>query len=66
MTGRQRGFRDRPQWYYSGPYPADVFRPSREQEVDQLKAQAGYFEDALKDIRKRIENLQASTEGDNI
>ena len=41
------------------PYPAP-FGPAmtREQELDALKGQAEYFEDALEGIRKRIEALQ--------
>lgn len=42
------------------PYAAP-FAPTatREQELDALKGQAEYFEDALEGIRKRIEELQA-------
>jgi len=44
----------------ASPYPAP-FGPamSKEQELDALKGQAEYFEDALEGIRKRIEALQA-------
>ena len=44
------------------PYAAP-FAPTatREQELDALKGQAEYFEDALEGIRKRIEELQAKT-----
>ncbi len=46
------------------PYPAaqaGPFAPTMapEQELDALKGQAEYFEDALEGIRKRIEELQA-------
>lgn len=63
LTGWQRGagwpgwpaFRAVPP-PYATPY-ATV--PTREQELDALRDQAGYFETALADIRKRIENLEA-------
>jgi hypothetical protein len=32
---------------------------TKEQELDGLKGQAEYFEDALEGIKKRIEELQA-------
>ena len=38
------------------PYAA---APTREQELDMLKDQAGYFEGALADLKKRIEELEA-------
>ena len=44
----------------AAPYPAP-FAPAMggEQELDALKGQAEYFEDALEGIKKRIEELQA-------
>ena len=39
-----------------GPYPPP---PAPEQELDMLKDQAEYLEQALSDIRKRIEELEA-------
>ena len=49
---------------YGAPYAAP-FAPtmSAQQEVDMLKGQAEYFEDALDGIKKRIEELEA--EGKN-
>jgi len=41
---------------YAGPFGAPV---TREQELDALKGQAEYFEDALEGVRKRIEEVQA-------
>lgn len=43
------------------PYapPAYGAAPTRQQEVDALNQQAQYFEEALGDIRKRIEELEA-------
>jgi len=35
----------------------------REQEVDMLKGQAQYFEDALAGIKKRIEELESKAKG---
>jgi len=47
---------------YSTPYAAP-FGPTvtKEQELDALKGQAEYFEDALEGIKKRIEELQAAS-----
>jgi len=52
------------QWPYAAPYAAP-FAPTmtREQELDALKGQAEYFEDALEGIRKRLEELQAEASG---
>ncbi len=70
--GGGRGWRNRyyatgqPGWARAGwgPGPAPYgtpFAPSmtREQEVDLLREQANYFNEALEDIRKRIEELSA-------
>ena len=40
---------------YGGAYQA----PTAEQELDALKAQAEYFEGAMADIRKRIDELES-------
>ena len=48
-----------PQYY--GPGPA-VAPPSPTEETQSLKAQAQYFESALENIRKRIEELEAAKE----
>ena len=46
-------------WPYTGPYAAPVGpAATKEQELDALKGQAEYFEDALEGIRKRIEEPQ--------
>jgi len=37
---------------------------SNEQQLDELKAQAEEFQDALDDIRKRIEEFEASNKKD--
>ena len=51
-----------PQTYatpYGAPYGAPYATgPSREQELEALKGQAEYLEDALDGIRQRIEDLQ--------
>jgi hypothetical protein len=41
---------------YQPPYTA---APAPEQEIDALRGQAEYFEDALDGIKKRIEELEA-------
>jgi len=48
---------------YAAPYPAP-YAPTvtREQELDVLKGQAEYFEDALEGIKKRIEELESKAE----
>lgn len=43
---------------YNAPYPA---APTREQQIEALKGQAGYVESELQAIRKRIEALEAKT-----
>jgi hypothetical protein len=47
---------------YPGAAPAAPFAPvvTREQQLDALKGQAEYFEDALEGLRKQIEELQAA------
>jgi hypothetical protein len=45
--------------YYTAPYGVS---PSPEQELDALKGQAEYFEDALEGINKRIQELEAKKE----
>ena len=64
LTGWQRAAMGYPA--FGGAVPAPVPYPgplapalSREQELDALKGQAEYFQDALEDIRKRIEELAA-------
>lgn len=52
---------------YGAPYGTPYGTPSaptasREQEIDSLKGQAEYFEDALEGIKKRIEELEAEPE----
>ncbi len=48
---------------YGAPYAAPYATgPSREQELEALKGQAEYLEDALDGIRQRIEELQAKEE----
>lgn len=52
----------------AAPYTAPNTTPyapamEREQEVDVLKGQAQYFEDALAGIKKRIEELESKAKG---
>jgi len=42
--------------FYGAPYAPTM---AKEQELDALKGQAEYFEDALEGIRKRIDELEA-------
>jgi hypothetical protein len=59
LTGRQRagmGYPYTPD--YAAPYPA---APTREQQIEALKGQAGYMESELEAVRKRIEALEAKT-----
>jgi len=52
-------------WTTPGPYAygGPVAPPiSQEQEIETLKGQMEYFENALDAIRKRIEELQTKTE----
>jgi hypothetical protein len=66
LTGWQRAARGWPAFGgplpYAAPYSAP-FAPamSTEQQVEMLKGQAEYFEDALEGIRKQIEELQAKS-----
>jgi hypothetical protein len=46
---------------YAAPFAPTV---TKEQELDALKGQAEYFEDALEGIRKRIEELASKTKQD--
>jgi hypothetical protein len=69
--GRGRGFGWGPQPWgtpygsyapaYGPAYPPS-YRP--EDEVTALKDQAGYFEEALQDIKKRLEEIESSAEKD--
>ena len=43
---------------YGAPVPPTV---TKEQELDSLKSQAEYFENTLKGIQERIEELQTET-----
>ncbi len=59
--GRGRGGHGRRnQFYATGLTGRQRAAMSVEQQLDMLKGQAENFQDALEDIRKRIEELQAS------
>ena len=62
MTGPQRAAMGMAP-YGAGPYgmpPYPAFTPpTRDQQLEALKAQAQYFEDALSDIRKQMDDLKA-------
>lgn len=63
--GLRRGYRGH--WgvpyadFRYGPPPSPVYgsAPTRQQELEGLERQADYFEDALQDIRRRIDALAA-------
>ena len=64
LTGRQRAAYGYPAWGVYGrdfPYAAAPipYEPSKEQEMDMLKNQAKSLEDALSEISKRIQELEA-------
>jgi hypothetical protein len=56
LTGWQRAAAG---WPMAGGVPPYAVAPTREQQLDALKGQAEYFEGALGDLRKRIEELEA-------
>ena len=56
LTGWQRAAARWPMMGEALPHAAE---PTREQEVAALKGQAEFFEGALGDLRKRIEELEA-------
>ena len=63
LTGWQRAAMGGPPVGGPVPYPVPYAAPfaptmTMEQELDALKGQAEYFEDALEGIRKRMEELQ--------
>ncbi len=64
LTGWQRAAGYMPAWgnsfAYGGPYYAPAMpAANRQQEVDALKAQAEYLEDALEGIRLQLKELEA-------
>lgn len=69
FSGRGRGghgWRNRfflqgsPGWQgaFGRPFGSPYAAPGRDEEIGALKAQAGFFERALDEIRKRIDNLE--------
>ena len=69
LTGRQRAVMGYPAFGGAVPAAAACAAPfvptvTKEQELDALKGQAEYFEDALEGIRKRIEELASKTKQD--
>ncbi len=64
LTGWQRAGMGWPTWPGPAPYAAPFAGPfaptmTAEKELDALKGQAEYLEDALEGVRKRIEELQS-------
>ena len=68
LTGWQRAGMGAAAFGPAGMYPAPMVpaavAPTSEQELDFLRGQAEYFEDALDGIKKRIEELQAKASQD--
>jgi len=60
LTGWQRAAAG---WPMAGGVPPYAAAPTREQQLEALKDQAEYFESALGDIRKQIEELGAGKTG---
>jgi len=61
LTGWQRASLGYPAggvYPYGAPVPPTI---TKEQELEALKNQAGYFEETLGEIRKRIEELEAQS-----
>lgn len=59
--GRGRGGgRGRRNWFRATGVPRSAMTPAPQQELEALKQQASYFQDALKDIQERIDELQAA------
>lgn len=62
MPGWQRAWTARPP--YAPPYAAPVAPfMTKEQEVEALKNQAMYFEQALEDLRRQIREIELAAEG---
>jgi hypothetical protein len=59
LTGWQRALGG--PWGGPGVFAPPYSAPSREDELAALRDQAGYFESALENIRKRIEALETKT-----
>lgn len=66
LTGWQRGSpgfsgRGVAPWGYPGPYETPYpYAPTEEQELESLRSEAKYLEDGLNNIRKRMDELEAS------
>ncbi len=56
QPGWQRAAAGAPMWGGATPYAEAL---TREQQIDGLKGQAEYFENALAELRKRIEELES-------
>jgi len=80
LTGWQRAAYGYPAYGGAEPYPSPAYggapaygtpyaapfttAPTRQQQMDALKGQAEYLEDALNETKKRIEELEAETRED--
>jgi len=61
LTGMQRAAAGWPAFGggFAGPAPAAVPAPTREQQIEALKAQAGFLGEQLDAVKSRIEELSA-------
>ncbi len=57
MPGWQRAAYGMPAFGAGAAY-AQPYAPTAEQQLDVLKSEAGYLEDALEDVKKRIDELE--------
>jgi hypothetical protein len=66
MTGWQRAAAGWPVFggAFPNPYPPSGATITGDQELEALKSQAAYFEDALKGIQKQIDELQSRNKQD--
>ena len=60
LTGWQRAAMGWPA-PFAGPGAPCAPTATKEQEIDALKAHAQYFEEALADVRKRVDELSSQT-----
>lgn len=60
LTGWQRTAAGQPAW---GAPAVPWNAPTKEQQVELLKNQAGYFQDALDGIRRQIDEIEKQPEG---
>ena len=62
LPGWVRGGGNFPQSHWGDPYVPPAI--SRNEDLDLLKGEAGYFEETLKDIKERISTLESHSDKD--